>query len=115
MGDEAQTWRELAPQRAWLANYTHDQRPGQRLTARMFSFATTDAARTAYEHVRPRAAAELRAGDAGCWTDDGVLVLWGRLVIEIFGNAPQGVARPEQAVYLLAFLEKAMPAGLEER
>jgi hypothetical protein len=43
-----------------------------------------------------------------------VLVLWGRMVFDIFGRGPANVASPEQAVYLLAFIEKKMPADLPD-
>lgn len=112
LGEEAEGWRALAPQHAWLARYAHEADPGQQLRVRVFSFADEHEAGRAFEHFRPPAAGSIRAGDAACWTEDGILVQWGRLVLEIFGNAPEGYARPEQAVYLLACIEKRMPPAL---
>ena len=56
----------------------------------------------------------LEAGDEACWTADGILVRWGRLVFDIFGRGPSSIASPKQAAYLLAFFEKQMPADLPD-
>ena len=79
---------------------------------RIFAFSSTQQARRAFESFRPADADALQAGDEGCWTDDGILVLWGRLVFDIFGSGSGRIANPEQAVYLLAFIERQMPADL---
>lgn len=113
LGEDAEAWRRFNPQRVWLALYRHDTRREQRLTVRAFAFASADEAQQAYEHFRPAAAKELRAGDAGCWLEDGVLVRWGRMVLEIFGGSP-GAGSAEQAFYLFAFIEKRMPPGLPD-
>lgn len=111
-GQEAESWVRFGPRRVWLANYAHEERPGERMSVRVLSFESAAAARSAYEHHQPLKTEPLRAGDSACWTEDGILVLWGRLVLDIFANAPHGHARPEQAVYLLAFFERAMSPQL---
>jgi len=112
LGAEAETWRELEPQRVWLAVYRHDTRPDNTLTVRVWAFATAEQACQAYLTARPAAPQDLHAGDAACWTADGILVHWGRMVFDIFGSGPSRAASPEQAVYLWAVIEKQMPAGL---
>lgn len=114
LGEEAEQWARFAPDRVWLAIYRHHARPDHKLTVRAWAFASTDQARRAFEHFRPASPDQLKAGDEGCWTSDGILVRWGRLVFDIFGGGPTAIARPEQAVYLLAFIEKRMPADLPD-
>ena len=114
LGEEAEQWGRFAPERVWLAVYRHDTRANHKLTVRTWAFASTEQARRAFEHFRPANPNELKAGDEGCWTPDGILVRWGRLGFDIFGSSPSAVASPEQAVYLLAFIEKRMPAGLPD-
>jgi len=114
LGDEAEQWGAFAPERVWLAVYRHDTRAGDKLTVRAFALSSPEQARRAFDHFHPADADELEAGDDGCWTEDGVLVLWGRMVFDIFGNNPAAFGNPEQAVYLLAFIEKKMPAGLPD-
>jgi hypothetical protein len=114
LGDEAAQWGAFEPQRVWLAVYQHDTRRDHELVARIWAFASPGQARRAYQHFRPHDADALEAGDEACWVDDGILVLWGRLVLDIFGRGPTALASPEQAIYLLAFFEKRMPAGLPD-
>ncbi len=114
LGDDAEGWRTHEPQRAWLARYAHDQRAGEHLLVRALSFAAPDAALRAFEAHLPLDAQRIDAGDAAGWTADGILVRWGRLVFDIFGDAPSGMARPEQAVYLFAFIERRMPDDLPD-
>jgi hypothetical protein len=114
LDDEAQQWRAFGPEHVWLAVYRHDTRAENKLTVRALAFSSREQARRAFDHFRPADADELEAGDDGCWTKDGVLVLWGRMVFDIFGNDPSASANPEQAFYLLAFIEKRMPAGLPD-
>jgi hypothetical protein len=114
LGEEAEQWRAFDPEHVWLAVYQHDTRPEHKLTVRAFAFSPAEQARRAFEHFRPPDADAFQVGDEGCWTEDGVLVLWGRMVFDIFGNDPSAFASPEQAVYLLAFIEKKMPAGLPD-
>lgn len=113
LGDEAAEWASPPPERVWLAVYRHEQQPTRTLTVRAFGFASSAEARAAYERHRPAKAATFGAGDEACWTSDGVLVLWGRLVLDIF-SAGAVRAEPEQAVYLLACIEKRMPPGLPD-
>lgn len=112
IGDETDEWGAFEPERVWLAVYHHDTRIAHKLIVRAWSFASAEQARRAFENFRPEDVKTLQAGDEGCWTDDGILVLWGRMVFDIFGRGPATLASPEQAVYLLAFLEKQMPADL---
>jgi hypothetical protein len=114
LGDEAPAWGAFDPEHVWLAVYRHDTRAEHKLTVRAFAFSSPEQARRAFTRFRPTDADELEAGDAGCWTEDGVLVLWGRMVFDIFGSDPSAFASPEQAMYLLAFIEKKMPAGLPD-
>ncbi len=114
VGEEAERWAAFEPERVWLAVYRHDTRAGHELAVRVWAFASREHARQAYEHFRPDDADLLEAGDEACWTADGVLVRWGRLVFDIFGRGPSTSASPEQAVYLLAFFEKRMPAELPD-
>ncbi|MBW7906449.1 MAG: hypothetical protein LC135_15710 [Phycisphaerae bacterium] len=112
IGEQAAHWRPLQPRRVWLALYRHDQKPAARLSVCVFAFESPDAAHAAYESLRPGQAAPFNAGDAGCWTDDGVRFVWGRLVFDVFGNQPRGLARAEQAAYLAGFIEQRMPPDL---
>jgi hypothetical protein len=80
----------------------------------VFDVGSAQQARRAYEHFKPPLAPSFGGGDEACWTSDGLLLVWGRLVLDIFGGDAQRGAVPEQAVYLLAFLERNMPPGLPE-
>jgi len=112
VGEDAEPWSAFEPQRVWLAVYRHDIRLRHTLVIRAWAFASQEQARQAYLHFQPNVPEPLKAGDEGCWTKDGVLVLWGRMVFDIFGRGPGRLASPEQAVYLWAFLEKRMPPDL---
>lgn len=112
LGEEARPWSAFEPQHVWLAVYQHDTHADHQLTVRAFAFSSSKQAQRAFEHFRSAGANGLEAGDQGCWTRDGVLVLWGRMVFDIFGSGPSTFASPEQAVYLLAFIEKRMPKDL---
>jgi hypothetical protein len=112
IGAEAAAWEPFAPERVWLAVYEHDTNSADKLIVRAWAFASTTQAHRAFEHFRPEDARSLEAGDEGCWTADGILVIWGRMVFDIFGTSPTSDASPEQALYLLAFLEKQMHPDL---
>ncbi len=112
IGDEATQWGTFEPERVWLAVYQHDTRVAHKLIVRAWAFASAAQARRAFEHFCPDDTRSLQAGDEGCWTDDGILVLWGRMVFDIFGSGPSTLTSPGQAVYLLAFFEKQMPPDL---
>lgn len=114
IGDDAPGWRRLAPRRVWLAVYKHESRPTQRITIRVFDLGSRAQAQVAYDEFKPPLVPGFSAGDSACWTSDGLLLRWGRLVLDIFGGDAQRGAVPEQAVYLLAFLEKNMPPGVPE-
>lgn len=109
LGNEAETIRALGPERVWLAVYEHENRSRLALTVRAYAFASEGASQSAYDRLHAPDAKPFAAGTIGCWTNDGLLIRWGRLVIEIFGNRPQDQAGPEQAVYLWAFFERALP------
>ena len=112
VGADYAAWSACDPERIWLAVYRHDTRKNDTLTVRAWSFPSVEQASRAYDKFRPMEASKLAAGDAACWTKDGILVLWGRVVFDIFGRGPTGGSNPEQAVYLLACLEKKMPRDL---
>ena len=112
LGDEAQPWRARQPAEVWLANYTHADTPAARLTVRVFAFETVERARTAFQSCRTPDAPPFEAGDEGCWTPDGVLFRWGRLVFDLFAHQPD--APPEQTVLLVGLIEQRMPPGLPE-
>lgn len=110
LGEDAAAWAEYDPNRVWLAIYCHqDDREGC-LTVRGFQFASADAARRAYEAFAPIDADPLEAGDAGCWTDIGVMFRWGRLVFEVFGREATW-ANQVRSSFLTAYLTKRMPKG----
>lgn len=113
-GEETQQWGDFAPDQVWLAIYRHESRPEHKLTVRALAFSGADLARRAFDHFRPVKAQEFQAGDAGCWTADGVLVLWGRMVFDIFSAGGANAASSEQAAYLLGFIEKRMPPELPD-
>lgn len=112
LGTQAAIWQDLEPVQVWIAAYQHDQHAAARLSVCIFAFESEAAARSAFDSLYAPGSEPFKAGDAGCWTPDGVRFVWGRLVFDIFGNQPEGIARAEQAVYLVTFFEKAMPPGL---
>ena len=114
IGEDAVAWGAFEPRQVWLAIYRHETRPANELTVRAWEFASVARAQEVYKFFSPGDADSLKAGDDACWTQDGILVLWGRMVFDIFGRGPAALASPEQAVYLLAFIEKGMPADLPE-
>lgn len=111
LGDDANSWQKYQPSRVWLAAYTHDTHPSRRLVARAFGFENETAAVAAYDVHAPPMAQAIKAGDAACWLEDGVLVRWGRLVFEVIGDA-KSPAAAEQALYLYALIEKHITADL---
>jgi hypothetical protein len=113
LGNDTAFWREREPGQIWLAVYAHEDVPAQSLKVRCFALPTRDAARSAFEALRPAGARAFRCGDAGCWTDIGVLVQWGRLVLEVFGDDASWGSQM-QAALLATFIAKRMPAGLPE-
>lgn len=115
MGADAAAWEKYAPEHVWLAIYRHESRPRQKLIARLLSFSTTAAAHSAYDAIAPLRRKEFKAGDEGCWTGDGVLFRWSRLNIEVFSADPATQPAPEQAVFLVGFLEKRISPELAEK
>jgi hypothetical protein len=112
LGDEAGTWRALNPKRVWLAAYVYDTNRLAQLSVCVFEFDTPQAAEAILTSMRPADHEPFNAGDEGFWTRDGVRFRWGRLIFDVFGNQPNGLARAEQAAYLVGFIEKQMPPGL---
>lgn len=111
LGDEADDWRPFGPRHAWIARYCHDQRPSRCLTVRVFSFDSPAAAGQAYAAFQPEDASLFEAGDAGCWTEIGVLFRWGRLVADIFG--PSGSMDDQlQSGLLAGFVVERMPPAV---
>jgi hypothetical protein len=113
LGDDAALWREYAPLRVWLAVYTHEDSPKRCLKVRCFVLASREDARRGFEAQRPVDVQPLKYGDAGCWTDIGVLFWWGRLVVEVFGPDASWASQVQSAM-LATFIAKRMPLGLIE-
>lgn len=113
LGPDADPWRMFGPQRVWLAVYRHEYEPHKKLTLRAFAFESRERAREAYTYFRPLGGSDFKAGDAGCWTEVGVLFVWGRLVFEIFGWEGSWPSQVQAAV-LAAFVQKHMPPGLPD-
>ncbi len=108
LGPDADAWQVHRPTRVWLAVYRHEDEPARTVTVRGFSFASADAARAAYDALRPPDAKVYEAGDAGCWTEVGVLFQWGRLVFDVFGHDASWGSQV-QASLVAALLTKRMP------
>ncbi len=113
LGDEADRWARFGPQHVWLAIYTHAHLPHRKLTVRCFSYTSTEQARRAYEHFMPNDAQPYAAGDAGCWTDLGVLFCWGKLVFDIFGQDAPWDSQLQSGA-LAAYITNRMPAHLPD-
>ncbi len=114
LGRDAEIWQKLRPDHVWLAVYDHATREDTQLVVRVFRFPTADDARAAYEAVRPPDAEPFRIGDAGCWTSDGLLFRWGRLVFDVLIRSRSGHIDPEQTIAVVSFLEHRMPPGLPQ-
>ena len=114
LGRDAEIWQKLRPDHVWLAVYDHATREDTQLVVRVFRFATADDARGAYEAVRLPDAEPFRIGDAGCWTSDGLLFRWGRLVFDVLIRSRSGRVDPEQTIAVVSFLEHRMPPGLPQ-
>ncbi len=110
LGADADAWRPHGATRVWLAVYRHEDEPRRTVTVRGFAFASADAAREAYEALKPAEAKRYEAGDAGCWTEVGVLFRWGRLVFDVFGQDASWGSQV-QASLLAAYITKRMPPG----
>ena len=110
LGDDADTWAAFEPTRVWLAVYAHQLRPGQHLTVRCFAFKSPQRARQAYDAFKPPMAKPFSCGDAGCWTEIGVLVHWQRLVFDVFGDNPSWNSEVESAT-LAGRIAHRMPPG----
>ena len=95
------------------AVYHHQDDPKRRTTVRAFAFDSRVAARNAYQHFRPTDAKAFNAGDEGCWTEIGVLFVWGRMVFDVFGN-DASFSSQGQSAYVTALIEKEMPTTLPE-
>lgn len=113
LGADAAAWQRLGPTRVWLAVYQHETSSAQRLIVRVFAFESSPAAAAAHAALAPPLAKAIEAGDRACWLDDGVLIQWGRIVIEVIGAAA-GPAAAEQALYLFALMEKRITPDLAE-
>jgi len=107
LGRDADEWRQLNARQVWLAVYQRDDKPGRRLTARVFAFDDPSGAQAAFQHFQPAGAKAFDAGAGGCWTEFGVLFHWGRLVFDVFGDEV-GLDSQMQAVNLVAVLEQRM-------
>ncbi|RMF72024.1 MAG: hypothetical protein D6744_17245 [Planctomycetota bacterium] len=112
LGEDAVFWRPHAPTSVWLARYVHERDPRRRVVLRAFAFASPEDAQAAYDFVRAKDARPFSAGDQACWTADGLLVRWGRMVWELFASEDSHEARPEQVVFLLSYLEQHIDPAL---
>jgi hypothetical protein len=108
LGDETPDWRRCEPTHAWIAKYCHVQTSHRCLTVRIFAFNDRAHAERAYTFFQPKDPRPFKAGDAGCWTDFGVLIRWGRLVIDVFGPAAS-LDDQLQSGLLAGFLVNGMP------
>ncbi|MFH1748180.1 MAG: hypothetical protein ABIG44_14185 [Planctomycetota bacterium] len=113
LGDDAKDWHRFNPSQVWLAVYRHQENPQRKMTIRTFAFDSPDNARQAYRHFRPADAREFLVGDSGCWTEIGVLYVWGRLVFDIFGSEAAWESEVQSAV-LAGYIQGHMPAGLPD-
>ena len=113
LGEDAQDWRRFRPTHVWLAVYHHQDDPKRRTTVRAFAFDSRVAAHSAYQHFRPTDAKAFNIGDEGCWTEIGVLFVWGRMVFDVFGN-DASFSSQGQSAYVTALIEKEMPTTLPE-
>ncbi len=110
LGTDAGAWAKHRPTRLWLAVYEHEQTPQRRLKVRCFAFETGAAAEAAFEALRPPLQRPYPLGDAGAWTDNGVLFRCGRLVFDIFGD--EGALQSQtQATVLATAIVRRMPRG----
>jgi hypothetical protein len=114
LGHEAEGWRKLDPQWAWLALYRHAERTRDTLAVRVFAMKTAQASAAALASRKPADSLAFKAGDEGCWLRDGVLFRMGRLVIEIFARSAGGEGEPMQAVFLSAFIENKLEPALAD-
>lgn len=113
LGDDAEAWRPHGPQRVWLAIYCHEYRLEECCKVRAFAFANARQAHGAYSEFKPDDAKPFEIGDAGCWTDDGVLFCWGRLVFELFGDDPSWSSQVRSSL-IASFIGKRMPPGVPD-
>jgi hypothetical protein len=113
LGDDATFWREHGPARVWLAVYCHEDLSDRCLKVRCFALPSVLVARQAFHALQPLEARPFTCGDLSCWTDIGVLIHWGRLVLEIFGGDASWSSQLEAAL-LATYIAKRMPAGLPE-
>jgi hypothetical protein len=112
LGEDAAALDDLAPQRVWLAVYDHPRRLGHSVTVRACAFESVENAHTAFLVQRPILADALSAGDEACWTDDGILVRWGRLLFDLFAAAPDGGSAPERTMFIFSVIERNMTDAL---
>jgi hypothetical protein len=113
LGDDAAFWHDYAPEQVWLAVYCHEDVAERCLKVRCFALPSRAIARRAFEALRPLNARPFKYGDAGCWTEIGVLFRWGRLVAEVLGGDASWSSQV-QAALLATFIAKRMPPGLPE-
>lgn len=114
LGADAAGWQSVHPERVWLAVYHHEDDPPRRLIVRAFSFTSGAAAELAFERHRPEGAKAFKAGNDGCWTADGVMFRWGRLVYDIFGVTDKRRVMPEQVISMVGRIEHMMPPGMPD-
>lgn len=112
LGPQAETLKPFEPQRVWLASYDEPDRPDQTISVRAYAFDSSDAARRAFAALRPATSDPFNAGDEACWTADGLLVRWGRVVFDLFTTAGTGPVMPERVTPLFSVIERRMTPSL---
>ncbi len=113
LGDAAEAWAKHNLTWVWLAKYRHESHAEYCLTVRCFAFESPAEAHAAFDSYRPVGAKSFRVGDAGCWTEFGVMFQWGRVVFDIFGDEASW-NNELQAALLAGCIEQRMPPGVPE-
>ena len=104
-------WSRIEPHgpiRAWLAVYRHHRNPERTMTVRAFAFDTRQTAQRVFDVWRPADAPNFTIGDGGCFTEIGVMFVWGDTFFDIFANGADWNAQM-QAAYLTGFIENKLP------
>ena len=104
-------WSRIEPHdpiRAWLAVYRHRRDPKRTMTVRAFAFDTRQTAQRVFEAWRPTDAPSFTIGDGGCFTEIGVMFVWGDTFFDIFANGADWNSQM-QAAYLTGFIEHMLP------
>ena len=104
-------WKRIEPhhpERAWLAVYRHERNPERTVTVRAFEFDSRKTAQRVFENWKPQDAPQFKIGDGGCFTEIGVMFVWGDTFFDVFANNADWNAQM-QAAYLTGFIENKLP------